>query len=185
MKHFFLDRGGENGPQNFCFILSEKMYIYLRQSIIIYFLMILSVHYNKWLGSFGGDCSDCVPIGLAIWMQMPLASDWINLHRLHAKLNAIKAIIAFIRWIDCIDAIINPFVPSVFNIVRLTKISILILEGILKKKKIPMRRAYESVDEKSLSWAMSRKTTKKESGHKWVKEITEKVHVAQQINKKT
>ena len=26
------------------------------------------------------------------------------------------------------------------------------------------RRAYESVDEKSLSWAMSRKTTKKEFG---------------------
>ena len=35
-----------------------------------------------------------------------------------------------------------------------------IMEGILKKNSCE-RRDYESVDEKSLSWAMSRKTTKK------------------------
>ena len=44
----------------------------------------------------------------------------------------------------------NPFVPSVLNRVRLSKISILIQEGILKKISYE-RRAYESVDEKSLS----------------------------------
>ena len=37
---------------------------------------------------------------------------------------------------------------------------ILILEGIIKKISYE-RRDYESVDEKNLSWAMSRKTTKK------------------------
>ena len=40
------------------------------------------------------------------------------------------------------------------------KILILILEGIIKKISYE-RRDYESVDKKSLSWAMSRKTTKK------------------------
>ena len=39
-----------------------------------------------------------------------------------------------------------------------TEISILFYEGIIKKND---RRAYESVDEKSLSQVMSRKTTKK------------------------
>ena len=43
---------------------------------------------------------------------------------------------------------------------RSAKILILILEGIIKKN-FCERRDYESVDEKSLSWATSRKTTKK------------------------
>ena len=43
---------------------------------------------------------------------------------------------------------------------RSAKILILILEGIIKKISYE-RRDYESVDEKSLSWAMSRKTMKK------------------------
>ena len=43
---------------------------------------------------------------------------------------------------------ISPFVPSVLNIVRLTKI--LIKEGIVKKISYECL-AYESVDEKSLS----------------------------------
>ena len=43
---------------------------------------------------------------------------------------------------------------------RSAKILILILEGIIKKISYE-RRDHESVDEKSLSWAMSRKTTKK------------------------
>ena len=42
-----------------------------------------------------------------------------------------------------------PFVTSVLNIVRLTKILILILEGIFEKISYE-RRAYDSVDEKSL-----------------------------------
>ena len=46
--------------------------------------------------------------------------------------------------------IINPLVPSVLNIGRLTKISISIQDRILKKISYE-RRAYESVDEKSLS----------------------------------
>ena len=44
----------------------------------------------------------------------------------------------------------KPLVPSVLNIRRLTKILISIYEGILKKNSNE-RRAYESVDEKSLS----------------------------------
>ena len=55
---------------------------------------------------------------------------------------------------------INPFPPSVLIWHRLVKLSILILEGIIKKISYE-RRDYESVDEKSLSQAMSRKTTKK------------------------
>ena len=47
--------------------------------------------------------------------------------------------------------------PSVLNKVRLNKISILILEGIIKKISYE-RRDYESVDKKSLSEDMSRKT---------------------------
>ena len=35
----------------------------------------------------------------------------------------------------------------------------------------PQKKSHESVDEKSLSSDMSRKTTKKESGHKWVNNI--------------
>ena len=53
---------------------------------------------------------------------------------------------------------LNPFPPSVPIWHRSAKHSILILEGIIKK--FPERRDYESVDEKSLSKAMSRKTTK-------------------------
>ena len=55
---------------------------------------------------------------------------------------------------------INPLVPSAHKSVRIYKISILKLEGIIKKISYE-RRDYESVDEKSLSKAMSRKTTKK------------------------
>ena len=55
---------------------------------------------------------------------------------------------------------INPFPPRVPIWHRLGKLSILILEGIIKKISHE-RHDYESVDEKSLSKAMSRKTTKK------------------------
>ena len=54
----------------------------------------------------------------------------------------------------------NPLVPSAHKSVRISKISILKLEGIIKKISYE-RRDYESVDEKSLSEAMSRKTTKR------------------------
>ena len=53
----------------------------------------------------------------------------------------------------------NPLVLSVLNKGRVAKI--LIYEGILKEISYD-RRDYESVDEKSLSKTMSRKTTKKE-----------------------
>ena len=46
--------------------------------------------------------------------------------------------------------VINPFPPSVPIWHRLAKLSILILEGIIKKISYE-RRDYESVDEKSLS----------------------------------
>ena len=46
--------------------------------------------------------------------------------------------------------IINPLVPSAHKSVRIDKISILKLEGIIKKISYE-RRDYESVDEKSLS----------------------------------
>ena len=55
---------------------------------------------------------------------------------------------------------INPLVPSAHKSVRISKISILKLEGIIKKISYE-RRDYESVDENSLSEAMSRKTTKR------------------------
>ena len=54
----------------------------------------------------------------------------------------------------------NPFPPSVPIWHRLAKLSILILEGIIKKISYD-RCDYESVDEKSLSYAEFRKTTKK------------------------
>ena len=54
----------------------------------------------------------------------------------------------------------NPLVPSAHKSVRIAKISILKLEGIIKKISY-QRRDYESVDENSLSKAMSRKTTKR------------------------
>ena len=64
---------------------------------------------------------------------------------------------------------LNPFPPSVPIWHRLAKLSILILEGIVKKISYELRD-YESVDEKSLSWAMSRKTRgKKNSGNKGLK----------------
>ena len=56
--------------------------------------------------------------------------------------------------------VINPLVQSVHFKGRLTKIFIFILEGILEKISYE-RRDYQSVDEKILSYAMSRKTTKK------------------------
>ena len=46
---------------------------------------------------------------------------------------------------------------------RSASILISIYGGIIKKKKSYERRDYESVDEKSLSWAMSRKTSKKKN----------------------
>ena len=55
---------------------------------------------------------------------------------------------------------INPLLPIAHKSARIDKILILILEGIIKKISYE-RRDYESVDEKSLSKAMSRKTTKK------------------------
>ena len=55
--------------------------------------------------------------------------------------------------------IFNPLLPIAHKSARIDKISILKLEGIIKKSY--ERRDYESVDEKSLSKAMSRKTTKK------------------------
>ena len=54
----------------------------------------------------------------------------------------------------------NPLVPSAHKSVRIAKISILKLEGIIKIISYE-RRDYESVDENSLSKAMSRKTTKR------------------------
>ena len=50
--------------------------------------------------------------------------------------------------------------PSAHKSVRISKISILKLEGIIKKISYE-RRDYESVDEKGLSYALSRKTTKR------------------------
>ena len=59
---------------------------------------------------------------------------------------------------------INPLLPIAQKSARIDKISILKLEGIIKKNSYE-RRDYESVDEKSLSKAMSRKTTKKKFWH--------------------
>ena len=55
---------------------------------------------------------------------------------------------------------INPLLPIAHKSARIVKILILKLEGIIKKISYE-RRDYESVDEKSLSKVMSRKTTKK------------------------
>ena len=57
---------------------------------------------------------------------------------------------------------INPLLPSAAYMRRSAKILILIEEGIIKKISYK-RRDYESVDEKSLSLAMSRKTMKKKN----------------------
>ena len=46
--------------------------------------------------------------------------------------------------------VLNPVVPSVLNIERVTKIFISVYEGIIKKISYE-RRTYESVDEESLS----------------------------------
>ena len=54
----------------------------------------------------------------------------------------------------------NPLLPIAHKSARIDKISILNLEGIIKKISYE-RRDYESVDEKSLSEDMSQKTTKK------------------------
>ena len=54
----------------------------------------------------------------------------------------------------------NPLLPIAHKSARFDKISILKLEGIIKKISYE-RRDYESVDEKSRSKAMSRKTKKK------------------------
>ena len=59
----------------------------------------------------------------------------------------------------------NPLLPIAHKSARIDKISILKLEGIIKKLSYE-RRDYDSVDEKSLSKAMFRKTIrKKEFGH--------------------
>ena len=56
--------------------------------------------------------------------------------------------------VDCLllsyNYFVNPFLPSAPIWHRLTKLSIFILEGIIKKISYE-RRDYESVDEKSLS----------------------------------
>ena len=65
-----------------------------------------------------------------------------------------------VKQIFILCARVNPFPPSVPIWQRLAKLSILILEGTIKKI-FYERRDYESVDEKSLSLVMSRKTTKK------------------------
>ena len=65
-----------------------------------------------------------------------------------------------IRYIYFFDVLINPLLPIAHKSAQIHKISILKLEGIIKKISYE-RRDYESVDEKSLSKAMSRKTTKK------------------------
>ena len=57
---------------------------------------------------------------------------------------------------------------------RSAKILILMLEGIIKKISYE-RRDYESVDEKSLSWAISRKTMKKNSGSKGLNKYSNRV----------
>ena len=54
-----------------------------------------------------------------------------------------------------------PLLPIAYKSARIDKISILKLEGIIKKKKSYESCDYESVEEKSLSQAMSQKTTKK------------------------
>ena len=58
----------------------------------------------------------------------------------------------------------------VLHVRRIAKILILNKEGIIEKNSYE-RRAYESVDEKSLSYAMSQKTTKKEFVHLRVKNV--------------
>ena len=55
---------------------------------------------------------------------------------------------------------LHPLLPIMYKSARIDKISILKLEGIIKKISYE-RRDYESVEEKSLSQAMSRKTTNK------------------------
>ena len=54
--------------------------------------------------------------------------------------------------------------PITYKSARIDKISILKLEGIIKKNSYE-RRNCESVEEKSLSQAVSRKTMKKEFRH--------------------
>ena len=54
----------------------------------------------------------------------------------------------------------NPLTPRRTQVYPFTEISMLFKEGIIKKISYE-RCAYESVDEKSLSQVMSRKTTKK------------------------
>ena len=56
--------------------------------------------------------------------------------------------------------VFNPLTPRRTLVAPFTEISILFWEGIIKKISYE-RRAYESVDEKSLYWVTSRKTTKK------------------------
>ena len=61
-----------------------------------------------------------------------------------------------------VSLVFKPLLPIARKNARIGKISILKLEGIIKKNYYE-RRDNESVDEKSLSKAMSRKTTKKKN----------------------
>ena len=67
------------------------------------------------------------------------------------------------------EKIINPLLPITHKSARIDKILIPKLEGIIKKISYE-RHDYESVNEKSLSKAMSRKTMKN-SGTKGLKKI--------------
>ena len=70
-----------------------------------------------------------------------------------------------------INNCINPLLPIGHKSARIEKILILKLEGIIKKISYE-RRYYESVDEKSLSKAMSRKNyEKKNSGTNVLKKM--------------
>ena len=65
-------------------------------------------------------------------------------------LNFLLNIIIYGGGQSLVWSLINPLVPSVHKSVRIAKISILKLEGVIKKISNE-RRDYESVDEKSLS----------------------------------
>ena len=66
---------------------------------------------------------------------------------------------------------LNPLLPIAYESARIDKISVLKLEGIIKKISYE-RRDYESVEEKSLPQAMSRKKLwKKNTGTKGLKKM--------------
>ena len=65
-------------------------------------------------------------------------------------LNPLDSLVYFSFLFLLLNSCINPLVPSAHKSVRISKISILKLEGIIKKISYE-RRDYESVDEKGLS----------------------------------